>query len=107
MKVAELVSPLARVVRSVDARWHRAWLPHVRDVVFDARTAMDYGMMAPVHRRLLADPRVRTWLMSSERPHRVGDIFREAPREAAVVSPGEAIMSRTSSCGALGETCSP
>jgi CDP-glycerol glycerophosphotransferase (TagB/SpsB family) len=66
----------------------------VRTVVFDARTAMDYGMMAPVHRRLLADPRVRTSLMSSERPDRVNEIFRDAPRETAVISPREAMLKR-------------
>ena len=55
---------------------------------------MEYGMMAPVHRRLLADARVRSFLMSSERPDRVAEIFRDAPREAPVLSPREAMMRR-------------
>jgi CDP-glycerol glycerophosphotransferase (TagB/SpsB family) len=94
MKVGELASPLVHIVRNLDTRWHRLQWPEVRNVVFDARTAMEYGMMAPVHRRLLADPRVRTWLLSSERPDRVGEIFRDAPREAPVLSPREAMMKR-------------
>jgi CDP-glycerol glycerophosphotransferase (TagB/SpsB family) len=87
-------SPLVHAVRQVDTRWHRLWWPHVRNVVFDARTAMEYGMMAPVHRRLMADTRVRSWLMSSKCPDRVGEIFRDAPRDAPVLSPRAAMMKR-------------
>jgi glycosyltransferase involved in cell wall biosynthesis len=85
---------LVHAVRDLDTRWHRRQWPHVRDVVFDARTAMEYAMMAPVHRRLLADPRVRTWLMSSERPGRAGEIFRDAPRDAPTLSPRQAMRKR-------------
>jgi len=94
MRVVDLVSPLVRAARGVDVRWQRTWRPHLRNILFDARTAMDYGMMAPVHRRLLADARVQTWLVSSERPGRVGEIFREAPRAAAILSPREAMITR-------------
>jgi hypothetical protein len=94
MKAVEFVSPLVDAARDLDTRWQRVRRPHVRNVVFDARTAMEYGMMAPVHRRLLADSRVRTCLMSSERPDRVGEIFRDAPWEAPVISPRVAMMNR-------------
>ncbi|HJR58573.1 MAG TPA: CDP-glycerol glycerophosphotransferase family protein [Vicinamibacterales bacterium] len=94
MRGGELLSPLVHAARELDARWHRARRPDVRNVVFDARTAMEYGMMAPVHRRLLADPRVRTCLMSSERPARATGIFRDAPRETQVISPRVAMMNR-------------
>jgi hypothetical protein len=94
MKVGGLVSRLVHAVRDVDTRWHRLRWPHVRDVVFDARTAMEYGMMAPVHRRLATDARVHSWLMSSRCPDRIGEIFRDAPRGAAVLSPREAMMKR-------------
>jgi hypothetical protein len=92
--VAELVSPLVHAARNVDSRWQRARRPHVRSVVFDARTAMEYGMMAPVHRRLLADPRVRSSLMSSARPDQARKIFRDAPRAVQVLSPREAMLKR-------------
>jgi hypothetical protein len=94
MKVAELVSPLVHAVRDLDTRRQRLRWPDLRNVVFDARTAMEFGMMAPVHRRLLADTRVRTWLMSSERPDRSAEIFRDASPHVPVLSPREAMMKR-------------
>ena len=94
MKINELLSPLVHTARDLDTRWQRVRRPDRRTVVFDARTAMEYGMMGPVHRRLLADPRVRTCLLSSERPERAGDIFREAPARSQVVSPRSARITR-------------
>src|SRR5262249_57749479 len=61
LKLRHVISPLVRGTRAVDHRLRRLTQPGVRDVVFDARTAMEYGMMAPLHRRLLADPRLRSW----------------------------------------------
>lgn len=94
MSVGARVYPLVKAMRAADARWHRRRGPGTREVVFDARTAMEYGMMAPVHRRLLDDPRVRTWLMSSERPGRAHEIFRDAPPGSAVISPRRAMLKR-------------
>jgi hypothetical protein len=94
MTVASLLSPLVNAARGLDARVMRARHPDRRDVVFDARTAMEYGMMAPVHRRLMADPRVRTWLLSSERPTRARAIFREAPPGSRILSPRAAMLNR-------------
>ena len=91
---ARLLNSVAAGARTLDARWQRIRQPAVRTVVFDARTGMEYGMMAPVHRRLLADPRVRTWLMSSERPHRAAAIFRDAPEYVPVLSPRAAMRKR-------------
>jgi glycosyltransferase involved in cell wall biosynthesis len=91
---ATLVTPLARAVRDLDKAWQRLRRPDARHVVFDARTAMEYAMMRPVHRRLMNDPRVATWLMSSERPHRVDEIFRDAPRDSALISPRLAMLKR-------------
>lgn len=94
MNVRSLVSPVLRSTRALDVRCSRLFEPDVRTVVFDARTAMEYGMMAPVHRRLLGDPRMRTYLMSSERPERASEIFREAPRHVPVLSPRGALLQR-------------
>jgi hypothetical protein len=84
--------PVVRAVRAVDTRWRRFLRPGARHVVFDARTAMEYAMMAPVHRRLTSDPRVRTWVMSSQRHYCVRDIFREAPHGTLVIPPRAAIL---------------
>ena len=94
MNIGTIVTPLLRSARPLDTQWQRLRRPDMRAVVFDARTAMEYGMMAPVHRRLQADARVRTCLMSSERPHRAREIFRDAPREAPILSPRTAMSKR-------------
>jgi hypothetical protein len=94
MKVGTRTSPLVHACRRADRQLQRWWRPDARHVLFDARTAMEYGMMAPVHRRLLADERVQTWLMSSERPARVGEIFRDAPAATPVLSPRQAMLRR-------------
>jgi hypothetical protein len=94
VKAGGLVSPLVRAVRAVDTRLQRLRSPHLRHVVFDARTPMEYGMMAPVHRRLLADARVRSWLISSARPDGLREIFRDAPPNAPLLSPRQAMMKR-------------
>src|SRR4051812_18677320 len=91
---AALLAPIVDAARGLDARWQRAARPRVRSVLFDARSAMEYGMMAPVHRRLLLDPRVRTALMSSDRPQQTGAIFRDAPRHVPVLTPREALTRR-------------
>jgi hypothetical protein len=89
-----MLTPLVKTARDLDTRWDRIRRPGARSVIFDARTAMEYGMMAPVHRRLLADSRVRPYLMSSGRPERVAEIFRDAPQGSPIVSPRAAMMSR-------------
>ena len=59
---------------------------------------MEYGMMAPVLRRLRDDARVRTALISSTHPERAREIFREAPRDVPVLSPRAAMMRRFDAC---------
>jgi len=94
MKLRNVISPLVRAARGVDHRLQRFSRPDVRNVVFDARTAMEYGMMAPLHRRLLADARVRSWVMSSARPDAVSEIFRDAPHPTTMISPRRAMTKR-------------
>jgi hypothetical protein len=89
-----LITRLVQTGRDLDVRWQRRRRPHVRTVVFDARTAMEYGMMAPVHQRLLADSRIRTCLMASDRPDQAAKIFREAPPATPIVKPREAMLRR-------------
>jgi len=92
MKVGELLSPVVHAARDLDTRWQRVRRPDVRRVVLDARTSMEYGMMAPVHRRLLTDSRIHTCVMSSERPARASEIFRDAPAGITVLDPRAAMM---------------
>jgi hypothetical protein len=87
-----------RLARRADTWLRRRMRPHARHVVFDARTAMEYAMMAPLHRALAADSRVRTSLMSSERPHQVGLIYRDAGPGARVLSPRAALVAKVDAC---------
>ena len=94
MTVRAIVSPLVSAVRTLDARVQRFCRPYARNVLFDARTPMEYAMMAPVHRRLMTDARVHSWLTSSARPDRMPAIFRDAPHPPPTLSPRAAMMKR-------------
>jgi hypothetical protein len=87
-------SALVDVVRRLDNRWQRLRHPERRHLVLDARTAMEYAMMAPVHRALAADPRVRVSLLSSERPGQVATIYRSAGDLDGVLSPRRAMLAK-------------
>jgi hypothetical protein len=88
------VAPIVDAARRADTWWHRRRHPARRHVVFDARTAMEYAMMAPLHRALAADPRVRVSLMSSERPEQLPSIYRDATAPFSTLSAREAWMAK-------------
>ncbi len=50
-----------------------------RRILVDARTPVNFTMVAPVVRAMEADPRIEFWFTASEEPRRMGEIFREAP----------------------------
>jgi hypothetical protein len=88
---------LLDAVRELDTRWQRRRAPDERHVLIDARTSMEYAMMAPVHRRLHQDPRLRIHLTSSERPGRMSAIYREAER-GALLLPRRAMRMKFDAC---------
>jgi CDP-glycerol glycerophosphotransferase (TagB/SpsB family) len=49
-----------------------------RRILVDARTPVNYTMVAPIHRAMAADPRVEFYFTASEEPDRLADIYREA-----------------------------
>jgi hypothetical protein len=81
-------------VRDADTRMRRQWEPEARHVVLDAKTAMEYAMMAPVRRKLAADPRIRVSCMSSQRPDQWQSIYRESGMEGSELSPRRALLSK-------------
>jgi CDP-Glycerol:Poly(glycerophosphate) glycerophosphotransferase len=85
-------------VRRLDTRLSRYRDPYTRDILLDARTAMEYAMMSPVHQALAVDPRVRVWLTSSERPHRAWAIYGQAAAPAQIISPRRAMTMRFDAC---------
>ena len=85
-------------VRRLDTRFSRYRDPHTRDILFDARTAMEYAMMAPVHQALAEDPRVRVWMTSSERPHKLDAIYSQMAAPAPAIYPRRAMTMRFDAC---------
>jgi hypothetical protein len=65
-----------------------------RRILVNARTAVNYVMVAPVHRRLAADPRVGFFFIASEEPSRAPMIFRDAGPGARIVGPMRAAAMR-------------
>lgn len=51
-----------------------------RTILVDARTPVNFTMVAPLVRAMSADPRVSFFFTASEEPDRLRDIYREAPR---------------------------
>lgn len=66
-----------RRVREYDRRTARR--DDVRQVLVDARTPVNYVMVAPVVKAMRADPRVRFFFTASEEPARMREIYCEAP----------------------------
>jgi CDP-Glycerol:Poly(glycerophosphate) glycerophosphotransferase len=64
-------------LRRADARLSRRRA--TRRILVDARTPVNYTMVAPVVRALESDPRIDFYFTASEEPERIGSIYREAP----------------------------
>lgn len=82
--------PLVRGVRAIERRIGRR--SAVRRILVDARTPVNYTMVAPVVRVMERDPRVAFYFTSTEEPRRMARIYHEArgirlihPRIAAVM----------------------
>jgi hypothetical protein len=84
--------------RRFDTRLTRSRDPDTRHILLDARTSMEYAMMAAVHQALAADPRIRVWLTSSERPQRTAAIYSQATAPAQPISPRRAMTMRFDAC---------
>ena len=81
---------LIRGVRGLDR--HLIRRPALRRILVDARTPVNFTMVAPVYQALRADPRVEFYFTASEEPARIEEIYHEArglrlihPRRATLV----------------------
>jgi hypothetical protein len=70
--VAGAVDSVRRADRAIGQRSGR------RAVLVDARTPVNFTMVAPIYRAMSADSRVKFYFTASEEPHRLRDIYREA-----------------------------
>jgi CDP-glycerol glycerophosphotransferase (TagB/SpsB family) len=78
--------------RSLDRRLTRR--RDRRRILFNARTAMNYAMVAPVHRAMATDPRIEFWFTASEAPERAAVILQDAGPGVRIVSPRRASLMR-------------
>ena len=70
----------------------------VRRVLLDARTPMNFEMMAPVLQALSLDDRITFACTASEEPHRIDDIYRLAPPALPRVHPKRAALAKWDVC---------
>jgi CDP-glycerol glycerophosphotransferase (TagB/SpsB family) len=86
-------------LRQAAVNWVRAHDRHPsagdgrRRVLVDGRTPVNYVMVAPVLRAMANDERIEFFFTASEEPHRLRDIYREAPH-VRLVDPRRAALMR-------------
>lgn len=62
------------LAREADKRWQRL-LKHTRSVLVNARTPMNYDIIAPIHRAMRSDPRIKFYFTASEGPACASEIY--------------------------------
>jgi hypothetical protein len=80
--------------RALDTRFQRLLRPEQRRILINAGLPMEYSMIAPIHRQLSKDPRVKFFCTSTVHAHNVRSIFAEAEEGFAVVSPQRAALTK-------------
>lgn len=73
--------------RDLDKYWQRKRHPTRRQILVNARTAMNYATIAPIVERLRSDSRLRFYLTASEDPDSAKQIYAEAPSSCRLISP--------------------
>lgn len=69
-------------------------MSRLRRILVDGRTRVNYTMFAPVHAAMRGDDRIRFDFIASEEPSRARSIFAEAGRDARIVGPIRAAVTR-------------
>jgi hypothetical protein len=80
--IVRAVSEGRRRLRDLDERFSRRH--GVRRILIDARTPVNYTIVAPVVRAIEADARIEISFTASEEPRRMAQIYREAPRARTI-----------------------
>jgi CDP-glycerol glycerophosphotransferase (TagB/SpsB family) len=75
--MTRLLGPALRRVQQVDTVLSRR--SGRRRILVDARTPVNYTMVAPVVRAMKSDRRVEFYFTASDEPKRLSEIYREAP----------------------------
>lgn len=77
MKATGITGVALHLLRRAERRLSRE--ARTRRILVDARTPVNYVMVAPVHLAMQADPRVEFFFTASEEPRRLAGIYRYAP----------------------------
>jgi hypothetical protein len=85
-----LTSRAIETARRIDTRLSRL-SGRPRRILVDARTPVNFTMIAPVFRAMERDPRVEFWFTASEEPQRMAEIYREVP-DVRTVQPRRAMF---------------
>jgi hypothetical protein len=81
-------------LREIDKQWHRRLRADRRRLLVDARTAMNYAVMAPIIQQLQKDSRIQVYFTASEAPSSIPEIYAEAHGPFKLVSPRTAAFMR-------------
>jgi CDP-glycerol glycerophosphotransferase (TagB/SpsB family) len=65
-------------LRGLDKRWQRSRSGERRQILVDARTAMNYATVAPIVERLQKDCRIKIFFTASESPRLLKEIYADA-----------------------------
>lgn len=79
------------LAREADKRWQRL-LKHTRSVLVNARTPMNYDIIAPIHRAMQSDPRVKFYFTASEGPACPAEIYSGFIGSERIISPRQAAL---------------
>jgi len=90
--MSAIVNRLLHGVRQLDKRLTRRG--DRRRILVDARTPVNFTMVAPVFRAMQADPRVEFAFTASEEPARLAEIYHEAPAGTRLIQPRQAAIVR-------------
>lgn len=84
-------SRLMGLAREADKRWQR-WLRHTRSVLVNARTPMNYDIIAPIYRVMRSDPRVKFYFTASEGQAGPSEIYSGFIGPERIISPRQAAL---------------
>jgi CDP-Glycerol:Poly(glycerophosphate) glycerophosphotransferase len=90
MEMSAAVRAFVRGVRKLDRRFGRR--SDRRRILVDARTPVNFTMIAPVFRAMARDPRVDFYFTATEEPARIAQIYREAPGVRMIYPKRAALM---------------
>ncbi len=89
--MSAVVRSLLRGVRRIDRRLSRR--TDRRRILVDARTPVNFTMVAPIYRAMRADPRIEFQFTATEEPARLAEIYHEA-QDIRLVHPRRAVVTR-------------